>query len=123
MTEVKNRLSVLRQELKSLGANAFYGALSDAHLSEYIQKHDQLVTFLTGFTGSNAQIIVTETEVFLWTDSRYWEQAEGELRGSGITLMREGDKAVPKVTDWLKEKNSQSALTLVAPLESLSLKR
>ena len=123
MTKVKDRLSALRQALKSLGANAFYSALSDAHLSEYIQKHDQFVTFLTGFTGSNAQILVTETEAFLWTDSRYWEQAEGELRGSGITLMREGDKAVPKVTDWLKEKNSQSPLTLAAPLESLPLKR
>lgn len=123
MTEVKNQLSALRQALKSLGANAFYGALSDAHLSEYIQKHDQFVTFLSGFTGSNAQIIVTETEAFLWTDSRYWEQAEGELSGSGITLMRDGSEAVPKVTDWLKERNSQSPLTLAAPFESLPLKR
>ena len=114
MTEVKIRLSALRQAMKSLGANAFYGALSDAHLS---------VTFLTGFTGSNAQIIVTETEAFLWTDSRYWEQAEGELRGSGITLMRDGSDSVPKVTDWLKEKNSQSPLTLAVPLETLPLKR
>ena len=123
MTEVKNRLSALRQALKSLGANAFYGALSDAHLSEYIQKHDQFVTFLTGFTGSNAQILVTETEAFLWTDSRYWEQAEGELRGSGITLMRDGSDSVPKVNDWLKDKNSQSPLTLAIPLETLPLKR
>ena len=123
MTEVKNRLSALRQELKSLGANAFYGALSDAHLSEYIQKHDQFVTFLTGFTGSNAQIIVTETEAFLWTDSRYWEQADSELSGSGITLMRDGSDSVPNLTDWLKEKNTQSPLTLAAPLESLPLKR
>ena len=123
MTEVKNRLSALRQALKSLGANAFYGALSDAHLSEYIQKHDQFVTFLTGFTGSNAQILVTETEAFLWTDSRYWEQADSELSGSGITLMRDGSDSVPKVTDWLKEKNSQSLLTLAVPLESLPLKR
>lgn len=123
MTEVKNRLSALRQALKSLGANAFYGALSDAHLSEYIQKHDQFVTFLTGFTGSNAQILVTETEAFLWTDSRYWEQAEAELRGSGITLMREGDQAVPKIIDWLKDKNSQLPLTLAVPLETLPLKR
>lgn len=123
MTEVKNRLSALRQALKSLGANAFYGALSDAHLSEYIQKHDQFVSFLTGFTGSNAQILVTETEAFLWTDSRYWEQAEGELRDSGITLMRDGDKAVPKITDWLKDKNSQLPLTLAIPLETLPLKR
>ena len=123
MTEVKNRLSALRQALKSLGANAFYGALSDAHLSEYIQKHDQFVSFLTGFTGSNAQIIVTETEAFLWTDSRYWEQAEGELSDSGITLMRDGSESVPKVTDWLKEKNSQSPLTLAVPLETFPLKR
>lgn len=123
MTEVKNRLSVLRQALKSLGANAFYGALSDAHLSEYIQKHDQFVSFLTGFTGSNAQILVTETEAFLWTDSRYWEQAESELSGSGITLMRDGRDSVPKVTDWLKDKNTQSPLTLAVPLETLPLKR
>ena len=123
MTEVKIRLSALRQALKSLGANAFYGALSDAHLSEYIQKHDQFVTFLSGFTGSNAQIIVTETEAFLWTDSRYWEQAEGELSGSGITLMREGCDSTPKVTDWLKERNGQSPLTLAVPLETLPLKR
>lgn len=123
MTEVKIRLSALRQALKSLGANAFYGALSDAHLSEYIQKHDQFVSFLTGFTGSNAQIIVTETEAFLWTDSRYWEQAEGELSDSSITLMRDGSDSVPKVTDWLKDKNGQSLLTLAAPLESLPLKR
>ena len=123
MTEVKNRLSALRQALKSLGANAFYGALSDAHLSEYIQKHDQFVTFLTGFTGSNAQIIVTETEAFLWTDSRYWEQANSELSGSGITLMRDGSDSVSKVTDWLKEKNSQWPLTLAVPLETLPLKR
>ena len=123
MTEVKNRLSALRQALKSLGANAFYGALSDAHLSEYIQKHDQFASFLSGFTGSNAQIIVTETEAFLWTDSRYWEQAESELRGSGITLMRDGDQAVPKITDWLKDKNSQLPLTLAVPLETLPLKR
>ena len=123
MTEVKNRLSALRQALKSLGANAFYGALSDAHLSEYIQKHDQFVSFLSGFTGSNAQIVVTENEAFLWTDSRYWEQANGELSGSGITLMREGDKAVPKITDWLKEKSTQSPLTLAVPLETLPLKR
>ena len=123
MTEVKKRLSALRQALKSLGANAFYCALSDAHLSEYIQKHDQFVSFLTGFTGSNAQILVTETEAFLWTDSRYWEQADSELFGSGITLMRDGSDSVPKVTDWLKEKNSQSLLTLAVPLESLPLKR
>ena len=81
------------------------------------------MTFLTGFTGSNAQILVTETEAFLWTDSRYWEQAESELRGSGITLMRDGSDSVPKVTDWLKEKNSQSPLTLAVPLETLPLKR
>ena len=123
MTQVKNRLSALRQALKSLGANAFYGALSDAHLSEYIQKYDQFVTFLTGFTGSNAQIIVTEAEAFLWTDSRYWEQTNSELSGSGITLMRDGSDSVPKVTDWLKEKNSQSPLTLAVPLETLPLKR
>ena len=121
MSEIQSRLNVLRQAVHRLGANAFYCALSDAHLSEYIQEADQLPTFLSGFSGSNAKLLVTDDEALLWTDSRYWEQAGNELDGSGIVLMKEGAAETPTVSNWLKEKEKTTPVTLLAPLSTVSL--
>lgn len=121
MAEIKNRIDLLRQAMRRLGANAFYCTLSDSHLSEYIQEADQFLTYLTGFTGSNAQIVITENESFLWTDSRYWEQSAKELEGTGIGLMRQGAEGVPEVHEWLAARNLQTPFILAAPLETLSL--
>ncbi len=121
MSEIQSRLNVLRQAVHRLGANAFYCALSDAHLSEYIQEADQLPTFLSGFTGSNAKLLVTDDEALLWTDSRYWEQAQNELDGSGIVLMKEGAAETPTASDWLKEKEKTTPIRLLAPLSTVSL--
>ncbi len=121
MAEIQNRIELLRQAMRRLGANAFYCTLSDAHLSEYIQEADQYLSYLTGFTGSNAQVLITENDAFLWTDSRYWEQASKELEGTGIVLMREGKEGVAEVYQWLAERNSQTPFILAAPLETLPL--
>ena len=121
MTVIENHIRHLRQAVQRLGANAFYCTLSDAHLSEYIQKADQFLTFLSGFTGSNAELLVTENEALLWTDSRYWEQAAKELQGSGIALMRSGERGVPEVHQWLSEHNTETPFILAAPLETLPL--
>ena len=121
MADIKNRIQDLRQAIRRLGANAFYCTLSDAHLSEYIQEADQFLTYLTGFTGSNAQVLITEHEAYLWTDSRYWEQASKELEGSDIVLMRQGEEGVPEVYQWLAEHNATTPFILAAPLETLSL--
>ena len=120
-TDIKNRVQDLRQAILRLGANAFYCTLSDAHLSEYIQEADQFLTYLTGFTGSNAQVLITEHEAYLWTDSRYWEQASKELEGSDIVLMRQGEEGVPEVYQWLAEHNATTPFILASPLETLSL--
>ncbi len=122
MSEIQNRLKELRLALKRLGADGFYCALSDAHLSEYIQRADQLLTYLTGFTGSNARFLLTADRALLWTDSRYWEQAARELQSSGIELMREGEKSVPGVSEWLQN-NKGATLTLAMPLETVPLAR
>ena len=66
MSEIKTRLLSLRSVIKAMGADAFYSTLSDAHLSEYIQKADQFLSFLSGFTGSNAELLVTADKAFLW---------------------------------------------------------
>lgn len=121
MTDIQNRIDSLRQAMRRLGANAFYCTLSDAHLSEYIQQADQFLTYLTGFTGSNAEVLITDTEAFLWTDSRYWEQAKKELDGTGIFLMRQGEEGVPEVHEWLAEAKPKTPFILALPLETLSL--
>lgn len=121
MADTQNRIDSLRQAMRRLGANAFYCTLSDAHLSEYIQEADQYLSYLTGFTGSNAEVLITDNDALLWTDSRYWEQASKELAGTGIVLMREGDEGVPEVHQWLAEHNSERSFILAAPLETLSL--
>ena len=121
MSDIPNRLMALREAFSRMGANAFYCTLSDAHLSEYIQEADQFLSFLSGFTGSNAELLVTDDEAFLWTDSRYWEQAKGELQNSGIALMCQGQKEVPSVSEWLACKNQQNPIHLVLQLETLSL--
>ena len=122
MSEIQIRLQSLRLAVKGMGADAFYCALTDAHLSEYIQRADQFLTYLTGFTGSNAQLLVTADRALLWTDSRYWEQAGQELSGTGIELMKEGLKEVPAVYEWLAS-NKGETFTLVTPLETMPLAR
>ena len=81
------------------------------------------LSFLSGFTGSNAELLVTADEAFLWTDSRYWEQAERQLLNSGIALMRDGEKDVPSVAEWLSEVNAKKSTVLALPLETLPLGR
>ena len=122
MSEIQIRLQSLRLAMKRMGGDAFYCALTDAHLSEYIQRADQFLTYLTGFTGSNAQFLVTADRALLWTDSRYWEQAGRELSGTGIELMKEGLKEVPAVYEWLAS-NKGETFTLVTPLETMPLAR
>ena len=121
MPDIKIRLQHLRQTFSNLGADAFYCELSDAHLSEYIQKADQFLTYLTGFTGSNAQLAVTADRALLWTDSRYWEQAQNQLKGTGIELMRQGEKDVATVSDWLKQNAQNRSFVVATPLETLPL--
>lgn len=123
MSEIKTRLLSLRSAIKAMGADAFYCALSDAHLSEYIQEADQFLSFLSGFTGSNAELLVTADKAFLWTDSRYWEQAERQLLNSGIALMRDGEKGVPSVAEWLSEVNAKKSTVLALTLETLPMER
>ena len=76
---------------------------ADPHLSEYLPDYWQLRPWLTGFTGSVGTVVVTETFVGLWVDSRYWVQAETELAGSPVTLMKIGVATDPAHTQWLAE--------------------
>ncbi|MEY3629766.1 MAG: Xaa-Pro dipeptidase, partial [Pseudomonadota bacterium] len=96
-------LTALRAAMRAAGVQACLIPSADPHLSEYLPDYWQLRPWLTGFTGSVGTVVVTETFAGLWVDSRYWVQAEAELSGSPVTLMKIGVATDPAHTQWLAE--------------------
>ncbi|XP_027753671.1 xaa-Pro aminopeptidase 2 [Empidonax traillii] len=78
-TNTTARLAALRDTMRDHGVHAYIVPSTDAHMSEYISKRDARLGWLTGFTGSAGTSVVTKDKAALWTDSRYWTQAEREL--------------------------------------------
>lgn len=95
-----NPLALLRQTMRKHRIESFYIPIADPHNDEYIPRHWQYLRHLTGFTGSAAAAVVTADNALLWTDSRYWLQAEEELRHSGFKLMKDGADGVPSPLEW-----------------------
>ena len=88
MNTATDRIAQLRAALQGAGLFACIVPSADPHLSEYLPDHWQARRWLTGFTGSAGTLVVTVDEAALWVDSRYTEQAEAQLAGSGIAMMR-----------------------------------
>lgn len=101
MPAVSQRLARLRAAMLAHDLSAYVIVSADPHLSEYLPVRWQGRKWLTGFTGSVGTVVVTAKQAFLWADSRYWEQAESELAGTGVALMRAGKPDVPEPGDWL----------------------
>lgn len=94
------RLRDLRNEMRNIGIDAYIIPSGDAHQSEYTSPHDQRRKFICGLSGSAGYAIVTMTKAALWTDGRYFLQAEAEMDCNWI-LMKKGEKDVPSSTEWL----------------------
>lgn len=88
--------------MQSKGIAAYIVPSADPHQSEYVADHWKSRTWLSGFTGSAATVVVTADTAGLWTDSRYYIQAETQLKDSGFTLYKAGMPNVPEFVDWLK---------------------
>ena len=97
------RLAALRQRLQALGLAAVVVPTADPHLSEYLPERWKGRKWLSGFHGSVGTLVVTPDFAGLWTDSRYFEQAERELAGQPIQLMRLRIAHTPEHVDWLAE--------------------
>ncbi len=97
------RLQKLRTKMQMLGASACLIPTADYHDSEYVGDFFKVREYFSGFTGSNGTLLVLEKEAGLWTDGRYFIQAEQELAGTGITLFRMQEEGVPEIPDFLKE--------------------
>ena len=101
---MRKQLEDLRKRMSEKNIDAYIIPTTDFHGSEYVNDYFKCREFVSGFTGSAGTLAVTEREAALWTDGRYFVQAEAELLGSGIRLMREGEPDVPKIEEWLEQR-------------------
>ena len=123
-TVFAERVQALRAAMAARNLGACVVPSSDPHLSEYLPEHWQSRAWLSGFEGSAGTLVVTPSFAGLWTDSRYWEQADHDLEGSGIQTMRAGSDSVPSVVDWLaRELPEGSRVALHGQALSVSMHR
>ena len=101
--KVRDRIKQLRELMKQNNVQAYIVPSYDAHQSEYVADYFKCRQWISGFTGSAGTIVVTLEEAGLWTDGRYYIQAEKELKDTGIRLFRMVDPGVPSYTEWLRE--------------------
>lgn len=94
-------LARVRAYLSADRADAIIIPSNDPHFGEYVQKHFCIRAMLSGFDGSAGTLVITLSEAALWTDSRYFIQAEAQLQGTGIDLMKIGVEGVPDIVSWL----------------------
>lgn len=109
---VPQRLAHVRQLMSREGIHALLVPSADPHLSEYLPGYWQGRQWLSGFHGSVGTLIVTAQFAGLWADSRYWEQASKELKGSGIDLVKL-QPGQPGPLDWLAEQTPSGAVVAV----------
>ncbi|HUX59001.1 MAG TPA: aminopeptidase P family protein [Bacteroidales bacterium] len=95
------KLTLLRALMKDLNIDAYIIPSTDPHLGEYVPDYWRVIAWLTGFTGSSATVVVTDLFAGLWTDSRYFVQAENQLAGSGFVLMKPVLPDKKDFIDWL----------------------
>mgnify|MGYP001337798916 CR=1 FL=1 len=93
------RLRELRTLMKVRHVDAYYVPSSDFHDSEYVEDYFKCRAFLSGFTGSAGTMVITQSFSGMWTDGRYFLQAESQLQGSGIRLQKMGEPEVPTIAE------------------------
>jgi len=100
---IRDRVEKLRQLMKENQMDAYIIPSFDAHQSEYVAEHWKSRQWISGFTGSAGTVVITLEDAGLWTDGRYYIQAEKQLEGSGIRLFRMVDPGVPSYSEWLAD--------------------
>jgi len=98
---IKNRLIKLREAMAAEGIAYYMIPTADFHNSEYVNEYFMVRQYFCGFTGSNGTLVVWQEGAGLWTDGRYFIQAERELQGTGVTLYKMGEEDVPSIEDFL----------------------
>lgn len=103
MSIFDDRINTLRCILEQKGIDFYIVPTADFHNSEYVSEYFSVRKYLSGFTGSAGTLIISKKEAGLWTDGRYFVQAEKELKDSDIVLYKSGEEGVPTVSEYLKD--------------------
>jgi Xaa-Pro aminopeptidase len=113
-TPIPARIAALRDAMAKHGVAACIVPTADPHLSEYLPAHWQARKWLSGFDGSAGTLVVTATEAGVWTDSRYFSQAEQQLAGTGVALMKQRVSYAPEHLTWLQQQLHQGDVIAIA---------
>ena len=103
MNQTNIKIGQLRDRMKELGIDAYLVPTADFHESEYVGEFFKCRHFLTGFNGTAGTAVITMDKAGLWTDGRYFVQAEEQLSGSEIKLYRMGESEFPTLDEFLEE--------------------
>ena len=107
---IRDRLKALRTEMKAAGVDYYMIPTADFHNSEYVNDYFKVREYFSGFTGSSGTLLVWQESAGLWTDGRYFIQAERELDGTGVELFRIGNEGVPTITEFLQKNMGEGAV-------------
>lgn len=100
---IRKRIEQLRASMKARGIDAYLVPTDDYHGSEYVGEYFKERAYITGFTGSAGKALITQDMAGLWTDGRYFIQAERQMEGTGITLFKMGEPGVPTLHEFLRQ--------------------
>ena len=100
-SEIKCRLRALREAMRKESMDFYLIPTADFHNSEYVGDYFKVREYFSGFTGSNGTLLIWQEGAGLWTDGRYFIQAERELEGTGIDLFRMAEEGVPDIPAFL----------------------
>ena len=99
---IKTRIIKLREQMKEHQIDLYIVPTADFHQSEHVEAHFKAREYMTGFTGSNGTAVFTQDRAGLWTDGRYFIQAEQELDHSGVDLFKMFEPDVPTILEFIK---------------------
>lgn len=106
---IAERIAALRAEMKKRNIDMYIVPTSDFHESEYVGDYFKARKYITGFTGSAGTAVITMTEAGLWTDGRYFIQAEKQLSDTPVTLFKMGEEGVPTVKEYVEKNLKEGA--------------
>lgn len=117
MGNINERVAQLRAWMQTQNLDAMVVPTMDPHNSEYVAEHWQCRRWISGFTGSAGTAVITQDDARLWTDSRYWLQAEEQLAGTPFSLMK--DLVDETVNEWLCAQSAEQESFLIGYCEDM----
>ncbi|MDX5346488.1 MAG: aminopeptidase P family N-terminal domain-containing protein, partial [Hymenobacteraceae bacterium] len=101
------KLAAIRKQMQENGVSAYIIPSADPHISEYVPDRYKSIVFASGFSGSAGTLVITQNFAGLWTDARYFVQANEHLEGTGFELVKMNVQGAPEYIDWLADKLSE----------------